>query len=71
MNSGPLCPPNTLAQGGTCPPCPPASVAYGITAEPHAYMQILDTGEAGHTTEYARSPEIKPLNRFANIVVCK
>ena len=37
----------------------------------HTCMQILDTGEAGHSTEYATSPEIKPLNRFANIVVCK
>ena len=34
-------------------------------------IQLLDTGEAGHSTEYAMSPEIKPLNRFANIVVCK
>ena len=37
----------------------------------HCHLQALDTGEAGHSIEYATKRETKPLNRFANIVVCK
>jgi hypothetical protein len=36
-----------------------------------SHIQALDTGEGGHSIEYATKCEIKPLNRFANIVVCK
>ena len=35
------------------------------------YSQALDTGEGGHSIEYATNRERKPLNRFGNIVVCK
>ena len=34
-------------------------------------VQALDTGEGGHSIEYATNRERKPLNRFGNIVVCK
>ena len=34
-------------------------------------VQALDTRERGHSIEYATKHEIKLLNRFANIVVCK
>ena len=34
-------------------------------------IQALDTGEGGHSIEYATTCERKPLNRFKNIVVCK
>ncbi len=37
----------------------------------HSHIQSLDTGEGGHSIEYATKRETKPLNRFANIVVCK
>lgn len=37
----------------------------------HSHIQALDTGEGGHSTEYATKDETKLLNRFANIIVCK
>ena len=43
---------------------------HACTSFTYYYIQALDTGEEGHSTEYANKPEIKPLNRFAN-VVCK
>ena len=38
---------------------------------PLYHVQALDTGDGGHSIEYATKRDIKPLNRFTNIVVCK
>ena len=35
------------------------------------YLQLLDSGENEHPVTVAITPTNKPLNRFANIIVCK
>ena len=35
------------------------------------YLQLLDSGENEHPVTVAITPTNKPLNRFANITVCK